>query len=130
MNAMRYMRLWILFVAAAPISYNQTELASETILLARIRYHMSQTLQKQPNYTCEQSIERSRRRAASQKYEIVDTVRLEVALVGSRELFSWPGAGKFEETDISDMVRGGAIGNGNFALHARSVFLSNAPTYT
>ena len=129
MNPMRRMRLWIALFAAAPFSSGQSELTPETILLARIRYHMSQMLQKQPNYTCQQSIERSRRRAASQKYEIVDTVRLEVALVGSRELFSWPGAGKFEEVDIADMVRGGAIGNGNFALHARSVFLSSAATF-
>src|SRR5687768_11173570 len=101
MNAMRHTRLWIALLAAAPLLPGQTDLTPETILLARIRYQMSQTLQKQPNYTCEQSIERSRRRVASQKYEIVDTVRLEVALVGSRELFSWPGAGKFEDGDIT-----------------------------
>ena len=28
------------------------------------------------------------------------------------------------------MVKGGAIGNGNFALHAKSVFQSNTPRFT
>jgi hypothetical protein len=61
----------------------------------------------------------------------LDTLRLEVALVEGKELFSWPGAGKFEEKGIGEIVgRGGAIGNGSFALHARSVFLSNRPTFS
>jgi hypothetical protein len=60
----------------------------------------------------------------------VDTVRLEVALVKGKELFGWPGAEKFEEGDIGEMVKGGAIGNGNFANHARSIFMGNGARFT
>lgn len=91
---------------------------------------MSDILSRLPNYTCLQTIERMRRRAPARKLELVDMVRLEVALVDGNELFSWPGAGRFEDTEISDMVHGGAIGNGNFALHARGVFMSRAPSFT
>jgi hypothetical protein len=91
---------------------------------------MSRTLERMPNYTCLQTIERTTRRAPGKRYELVDMVRLQVALVEGRELFSWPGATKFDDREISDIVTGGAIGNGNFAIHAQAVFRSNIPTFT
>lgn len=115
-------------VAALQVA-SAADLTPETLLLARIKARTSENLTRQPNYTCLQTTERSRRRAPSRKFELVDTLRLEVALVGGKELFAWPGAGRFEERRITEMV-GGTIGDGSFALHARSVFLSNAPTYT
>jgi hypothetical protein len=116
----------LLWLAQSPPA---VKLDAETLRLARIKYHMSEILTKLPNYTCMQTIERSRRRARSRRFELDDTLRMEVALVSGRELFSWPGEGKFEERELRDMVSGGTFGNGNFGLHARSVFLSNAPTY-
>jgi hypothetical protein len=107
------------------------ELPPETLLLARIKVKAAENLQRLPNYTCTQTIERSLRRGKAKKFEPVDTLRLEVALVDGKELFSWPGAGKFEERGIGEIVgAGGAIGNGSFALHAKSVFLSRSPTFT
>ena len=90
---------------------------------------MSQLLTRLPNYTCLQTIERTRR-IPGKRTELIDLVRLEVALVNGRELFAWPGSRNFEDGEISDMVKGGAIGNGNFALHAKSVFQTNAPRFT
>ncbi len=104
-------------------------MSDDTIRLARIRSHMSINLTGLPNYTCLQTIERSRRRARSRKFELYDTLRMEVALVSGKELFSWPGSGKFEDRDIHELVGSGTFGNGNFAIHSRSVFLSNAPTF-
>lgn len=102
----------------------------EVLLLARIRTQMSQMLERQPNYTCVQEIERSRRVPPHHKFQLVDMLRLEVALVGGKELFAWPGEHKFEDTELQKMVpRGGAIGNGNFALHARNVFGSSIPQF-
>jgi hypothetical protein len=95
----------------------------EMVLLGRIRLRIAENLNGLPNYTCTQTIERSRRRSSSRKFEMLDTVRLEVALVDGKELFSWPGADRFEEHDLGEMV-GGTIGNGDFALFAKAVFLS------
>ncbi len=112
---------------AQPSSY---DLAPELLTLAKIKVRMNETLARQPNYTCVEQIERSRRKAARFSYELVDNLRLEVALVDGHEMFAWPGSAKFEEKDLEKIVpAGGAIGNGNFALFARTVFLSNAPTY-
>jgi len=106
-------------------------LSPDVLLLARIKARAAENLRRLPNYTCTQTIERSRRGAKARKFEPLDTLRLEVALVEGKELFSWPGAGKFEEKGIGEIVgSGGAIGNGSFALHAKSVFLSHAPTFT
>lgn len=90
---------------------------------------MSDLLRRLPNYTCLQNIERTRRNPSG-RTQLIDVVRIEVALVDGNELFAWPGSRKFQDTKIIDMVKGGAIGNGNFALHAKSVFQSSTPKFT
>ena len=124
---------WAVFVAGAGVALlaqSSQELPADVLLLARIKLKMAENLTRLPNYTCTQTIERSRRRAPSRRFELVDTLRLEVAVVAGKEMFSWPGENRFEDRELSKMAPGGAIGNGNFALHARSVFLSKAATFT
>lgn len=105
------------------------DLAPDVLSLARIKLRMEENLLRLPDYTCEQTVERSRRRRQKGRFELVDTLRLEVALVNGKEMFSWPGQQSFDDRELSDLVGGGTIGTGTFALHARSVFLSNAPSF-
>jgi len=98
-------------------------------LLARIRTHMADILTHQPNYTCLETVERSYRAAGARRLQLDDTIRMEVALVDGKEMFAWPGSKKFEETDLRKLIPSGAFGNGNFALHARSVFLGRVATF-
>jgi hypothetical protein len=86
-------------------------------------------LKHQPNYTCVETIERSSRAKLTNKLKIVDTLRMEVALVDGQELFAWPGAKKFEDSDLSKMVTTGAIGNGNFGTHAQALFTTHSATF-
>jgi hypothetical protein len=102
----------------------------EDILLARARYHISETLRKLPNYTCTQTIERMNRRPPSRRSELLDVLRLEVALVNGKELYKWPGEGTFEESELRNLVRTGAVGSGQFAGYAQAIFASNAARYT
>jgi hypothetical protein len=124
---------WLLAIAhVLPLTaqYDPSQpLDPDVIRLARIKVVMAENLLRLPNYTCLQTIERSRRSGPKRRFELTDTIRLEVALVEGKELFSWPGAGRFEDRRIGDLVGGGTIGNGNFALHARSVFLSSVARY-
>ncbi len=99
-------------------------------LLERIRRTVSANLARLPNYTCRQTIERSVRLASSRRFKPVDTLRLEVAFVGGKELFAWPGAEKFEEQRIDQMVGGGTVGSGNFALHVAALFRTKEPTFS
>jgi hypothetical protein len=124
---------WVLtaLCGAASLSAENVALPPETVALARIRAHMASILARQPNYTCTQEVERSNRRAPRHRYELRDMLRIDVALVNGKELYAWHGASKFEDTELTDMAPpGGAIGTGNFAGHARSVFGSYAPVFT
>jgi len=123
-------RLLLLALCAAACRGQDAGLPRDILLLSRIKVKMAETLRTQPNYTCVQRIERSQRRLPKHRYELLDNLRLEVALVDGKELFAWPGSKKFEDTELHQMVTGGAIGNGNFALHARAVFLSSAPVFS
>jgi len=103
----------------------------EIILLGRAKNKMAEALRGMPNYTCLQTIERSRRLPKRRKFELIDVLRLEVGLVEGKELFAWPGSGKFEDKELSDIVPpGGAIGNGAFVAHASSVFQGRSASIT
>ncbi|MGH9665170.1 MAG: hypothetical protein ACRD9L_12160, partial [Bryobacteraceae bacterium] len=102
----------------------------QLLQLSRIKRRMAGNLQHEPDYTCVETIERSQRLKPSRRFELLDVLRLEVALVSGTEMFAWPGAGKFEYGDPRKFIGSGAIGNGYFALHARAVFLSSAPLFT
>jgi len=103
-------------------------LPSDLDLLARVRIRMAEDLSRLPNYTCLQTIERSRRRPAGRKFDPLDRVRLEVALVEGKEVFGWPGGDKIAESEITNLVSG-TIGNGDFALFLKSIFLGSGGTF-
>lgn len=118
-------------LAAAQEPYDSMQpLKPETILLARIRNVVSENLSRLPDFTCVQTIERSQRLPGTKRYRFVDNIRLEVALVEGKELYAWPGSPKFEERELRDMVGGGAIGTGDFALHAKSIYLGDSARFT
>jgi len=92
--------------------------------LPRIRAQMAELLRGQPNYTCTETIERTRQTPAN-RAKVEDTLRLEVALVDGKEMFAWPGSKQFEDRELGELVSTGMFGNGNFAIYARILFLSN-----
>lgn len=98
-------------------------------LLERVRARARENLTRLPDYVCLQTVERAYRSRPEQPFEPLDTLRLEVALVGDRELVAWAGASRFEEKDITELIERGTIGNGAFGLHARNIFLSEAPEF-
>lgn len=100
-------------------------LSDETLRLARLRLAASNLFEKLPNFTCTLATERSRRLSARRKFEIIDNLRLEVGYIDGRELYAWPGSKRFDDRDLADMVsKDGAIGTGDFAIHAKSILLS------
>src|SRR5665213_2191212 len=97
-------------------------------LLPRIREKMVGILQRQPDYTCTETVERTRQAVGSRE-RVEDTLRLEVALVDGKEMFAWPGSKQFEDRDLSDLISTGMFGNGNFAIYARILFLTNLAVF-
>jgi len=121
------MRAYLILWAAARLLPAQ-EPAQERDLLPRIREKMADVLRRQPNYTCTETIERTRQEGAN-RTRIEDTLRLEVALVDGKEMFAWPGSKQFEDHDLREVVSTGMFGNGNFAIYARILFLTNVATF-
>jgi hypothetical protein len=106
----------------------QAPLPPDLEALTKIRARMTFHLEHQPNYTCVETIERSSR-AKTGKLKVVDTLRLEVALVDGREMFAWPGSKEFDHFDLTKMVTSGAIGNGDFGGFAKALFTTSSATF-
>jgi hypothetical protein len=98
--------------------------------LAKIKSTVEENLDRLPNYTCTETIQRTERPKidGQPKLMMFETVRLEVAFVDGHELFGWPGAAKIDESDVGKMIDG-SIGNGYFALFSQNVFSAAFATY-
>jgi hypothetical protein len=105
-------------------------LAQSPEQLAKIKSTVDDNLDRLPNYTCTETIQRFERPMidGQRKLMMSETVRLEVAFVDGHELFGWPGAAKIDESDVSKMIDG-SIGNGYFALFSQNVFSAPFATY-
>src|SRR5947209_20432363 len=90
--------------------------APDPSLIARIQARITENLAHLPDYTCAQTIERSRRRDLHQSWRTADQVRLEVGYIGGRELFAYPGGERLDEADVRRPVPGGLIGRCVFAM--------------
>ncbi|MCX6620887.1 MAG: hypothetical protein NTY38_07360 [Acidobacteria bacterium] len=108
---------------AGPAVCEEPSAAEAQKVVNHIQQRVAANYQRLPNYVCRQSIERSKRPLKRKKFESLDTLRLDVALIGGRELYSWPGASKFDDSSLHAMVKSGAIGSGAYATHPRSLFL-------
>src|SRR5260370_36489255 len=107
----------------------QANLAPEVLLLSRVKQQAARDLSRLPSFTCLATFDRSQRTALEKKFVHLDAVRAEIAYVGGRELFAWPGSNKFEgSTTLAQIVRNGFIGDAEFVSHARTVLLLGTGT--
>lgn len=58
----------------------------------------------------------------------IDETRLEVSVVGGKEMFARPGAHSFDDKDVTSLVTDGLIGSGMFAGLARTLFVKDKGT--
>jgi hypothetical protein len=102
--------------------------AAPSELIDQARERMQLVMGSQPNYTCLETIERTRR-TVDVSYEIEDTLRLEVALADGTEMFAWPGSKEFESKELTDLLVAGLFGNGNFGIYTRMLFGGSGPQF-
>jgi hypothetical protein len=105
-------------------------LPENVLQLAQLKRNVKSSLAALPNYTCLETIQRSQRRDARQPFRLLDTVRVEVAVIKNRELYSWPGAGAFEDRSVSDMIGAGMSSTGSFVSSISNVLINNISTIT
>jgi hypothetical protein len=120
-------RLAVLWLALGMSSPAQT-LDEPAGVLDRFLERAKSDLVRLPDYVCTESTDRFKRAAAERPWEKVDTLRFEVALVKSRELFALPG-GRFQERPLAAMVGHGTVGTGQFGILARHVFLTSTARF-
>lgn len=108
-----------------------TDLPPGVLLLSKIRHQVQAELEHLPSCTCLETVERSRSAGRpGARLEPVDTLRLEVLYNGDRELYASPGARVFGDEGPASFVAGGMIGDGVFATHLYSIFVSNSAIFT
>jgi hypothetical protein len=88
--------------------------------LAQVKAHLDLL----PDYVCDQEVSRFMRSRPELPWQPVDTLRLEVAMVGGRELYSRAGAREFAERPLAELVGKGTITTGQIGLFTRHVFLA------
>ncbi len=106
----------------------QSELPKDVIQLSQLRREVGKSVATLDNYTCVETIQRAERKNLRQRFQHVDTVNVEVAVVNDRELYSWPGAKEFEDRNVGDLVEGGLTSTGSFASILKNIFMNNVST--
>jgi hypothetical protein len=110
----------IFLIAAFAVAAQPPGAKDSDELFQRIKAHTAEHLEKLPNYTCHETIDRLLRSRGTAQH--LDRVELEVAFVGQQELFSRPGENRFGEEPISKLVSGGTIGNSAMGAHIDIIF--------
>jgi hypothetical protein len=94
-----------------------------TVRLAHVKHKAEVALASQPDYVCLAAFDRFYTPVNGVERPL-DTIRVEVAYVGGKELYSWPGENNFSDTPLTRMIGVGMVGDGDFAVHAHNIFVS------
>ncbi len=103
-------------------------LTPEQKRIEQITEKMRLNLVRLPNYTCTETIERTRK-APDGVTVLEDTLRLEVGLIDGQEIFAWPGSSEFLDTELKNLIGSGTYGNGAFGLYAEMLFYGGGPEF-
>ena len=106
----------------------QAVVSPPVLQLARVERRVSLELERLPDYTCTETIERKVTMPTRRITKPFDTLKLDVAFIGGRELYGKQGAGAMEHSSPGDMYRWGATSNGEFAGHLRTIFVQRGAT--
>lgn len=102
-----------------------SQVAPAVLQWVRIKQHMAERLSRVSNLTCLETIDRIRL-GRKGKLEHSDTVRLEVAFIDGKEMYSWPAQDSFGASDFFDVPGLGTMSSGAFLSTARAVFIGRA----
>ncbi len=118
-----------LFLIAAAASAQDARIPEETLLLARIKAKALEDMARLPNYACIETVERYRRAPQRRDFTLMDRMHIEVAKIGDRERFAWPGKSAFAHDIPADMVGHGASATGDFWGNISAIFSNPDTTF-
>lgn len=114
-----------LMLAAAGTAIPAQDLPPWVLNLARIKRQARANFQRLPDYACHETIERYQRLPRAEALRPLDTLHLEVAVIGRKEMFAKAGGGQFNVTDLTDITSEGATGTGSFAGLVDNLFVND-----
>lgn len=120
-----------LLLAAAPLpaADSADALQPDVILLARIKAKMRDNLETLPNFTCQMTIDRIWRPGLRKAWRRQDRIELDLTVVDQKEMYGRRGAGAMQHEDQRELVPGGTMGNGEFAVLAENLFLTDSAQF-
>jgi hypothetical protein len=85
--------------------------------------------------SCDDTVADARRGGSRRSLSSADRLRLDVAVNHEHpgmenEMYSWTGENRFNERDLFEFVRGGAVSTGSFTSMLTSIFGNNAARFT
>jgi hypothetical protein len=113
-------------------------------LLQRVTKKVLDTVGRLPKYMCTQTVDRSQYNptvgTAGRKCEpyarnqlrltTTDRLRLDVAVTGGREMYSWVAESRFEDRSLFELVNNGAMSTGSFASFLMVVFRDDEASFS
>ena len=100
------------------------------LLLARVKQHGRASFEHIPDYACLETVRRFRKPLNAASFMPIDTLQLEVALVGGKELYSQKGAARFQDGGVRNLASQGLIGSGDFSATPFNLFVHDAGRFT
>lgn len=114
----------LILVMATPLA-SADDLSPETLLVAHTLLANRKLLSQLSEYTCLETISRSRPTTKRHKLENQDVIQLDVGVGAHHEIFSWPGDASFTSEDLGGLVGHGMLANGLFQSFAANLFIGD-----
>ncbi len=98
--------------------------------IERIRANVAARTARIPDYTCQETIDRTWCVSHDKTSRVADRVRFEVQAAEGREHFAWPGGGRFDDGEVRAVLGRGLTKSGDFSGFLTKIFTPNAATFT
>ncbi len=102
------------------------DLPPEVITLSQISRNVRAEVARLSNFVCLETTQRWSKASGKRTLSHVDTLQLEVAHIGNKEVYSPPGSRAFDSDHPAQLASFGTTSSGNFAGYVRSVFNAGA----
>lgn len=114
-------------------------------LLRRVHAKVSDSINRLPRYMCTETVDRFHYQAdgaergsvcdeggPKRKMHLMtsDRLRLDVAMAAAVEMYSWVGESRFNDRELFDLVKEGAISTGAYAAFLTAIFRTEDASFT
>ncbi len=135
----------------ATIGWAQQQQIDPMQLLSQVRNKVAESIRRIPRYLCTEIVERRKSQlpasitrnmpcaeilaafshhAKPLQLVSADRLRLDVAVIGQHENYSWVGEGRFGDQSLGQMVKSGLTANGSFGSFLNAIFVTDAAKFT